>query len=129
MKELYKLVLAAADLVERIAGQAAADAAAFEQAYRLGFTSGIEVGRQQLDHELTEQDRRRAEHIRNVAKTPGHAELARRRAEPGNLWRYRDGQAIEPDAFTAGLIRRGVYEGGPVDWETGRPLDSSEDVA
>jgi hypothetical protein len=69
VEELVRLLL------DRIARQAEADEAAFREAYRLGFESGVAVGRQQLSDELVELDRRRAEY---VDRSP-YAELERRR--------------------------------------------------
>lgn len=51
----------------------------FTTGYRLGFETGREVGRLQLDHDLTEQDRKRTAYMRGLANSPAYAELERRR--------------------------------------------------
>lgn len=116
----------AAELVAAIGDQAARDRESWQAGYRYAsrtyFDLGFEAGRAAAERAQARRWAPVAEHVSQIAATPGHAELARRRAEPGNLWRYRDGQAAEPDAFTAAVLRRGIYEGGPVDWETSRPL-------
>jgi hypothetical protein len=66
-------------LVDQLARQAVADDAAFRDAYRLGFESGVAVGRQQLGNELTELDRRRVEYVNGVADRSSYAELERQR--------------------------------------------------
>jgi hypothetical protein len=86
--------------------QAAADAAAFEQAYRLGYEAGIAVGRRQLDHELTEADQRRTAYMHGLASTPRYAEIEARR------WNGPRAQFGQPCP--------GDYPGGPVTWDTGR---------
>lgn len=94
---------ARAELADTIGHHVAADAAAFAHAYRLGYETGVQVGRAQLDHELTEQDRRHAEYLRGIASTTTHAELVRRRTEPGG------------DAYYAALIRHGGTEFAGID--------------
>lgn len=79
MSELLTLAQAAAALINATGDQGQADLAAFRDAYRLGFEAGWEVGRMQLDHELTEQDRRRTEYIHGLSRLPSYAELERKR--------------------------------------------------
>lgn len=67
----------AAELVNAIGDKAAADAAAFCDAYRLGFEAGVEVGRQARDHELMAEDARLSEHIHDIAQIKPYAELER----------------------------------------------------
>lgn len=55
--------------------QAAADDARFHMAIKLGFEAGREVGRMQLDHELTEQDRRRMAYMHGLSNSPAYAAL------------------------------------------------------
>jgi hypothetical protein len=69
------LIRVAADLLDRIATRAETDEAAFREAYRLGFESGVIVGRRQLDEELSEADRHRAAHVSELALLPAHTEL------------------------------------------------------
>lgn len=52
---------------------------AFQDGYQLGFAAGREVGRMQLDWELTEQDKRRTEYIRGFSRRPAYVELEARR--------------------------------------------------
>ncbi|MDN3352378.1 hypothetical protein [Actinomadura sp. DC4] len=66
-------------LAGRLARQARADQAAFEDAYRLGFEAGVVVGRRQLGEELLAEDRRRAEYVGGVADRASYAELERQR--------------------------------------------------
>jgi hypothetical protein len=69
------LIRVAADLLDRIATRAETDEAAFREAYRLGFESGVLVGRRQLDEELSAADRHRAAHVTEIAVRPAHTEL------------------------------------------------------
>jgi hypothetical protein len=57
--------------------KAAADSAAFCDAYALGFAAGEEAGRMRLDHELTEQDRLRMARMHGIATTPAYRDLER----------------------------------------------------
>ena len=63
--------------VAHILRRAAADEARFRMAYKLGFEAGREVGRLQLDHELTEQDRLRMRRMHGLATTPAYRDLER----------------------------------------------------
>lgn len=116
----------AINLVGAIGDQAARDQACWNAGYRYAarayFELGLEAGRTAAERAQAQRWAPIAEHVDRIAGSPSYAELQQRRAEPGNLWRYRDGQAAKPDAFTAGMLRRGAYKGGPVDWETSRPL-------
>jgi hypothetical protein len=47
----------------------------FTAGYALGFQAGREVGRLQLDRELTEQDRRRMAYLHGLATCPAYADL------------------------------------------------------
>jgi hypothetical protein len=76
---IEELIRLAQQLVDRLARQAGADDAAFRDAYRLGFESGVVVGRKRLGHELSELDRRRVEYVNGVAERSPYAELERRR--------------------------------------------------
>jgi hypothetical protein len=76
MEELIRLSRL---LIGRLARQAEADDAAFRDAYRLGFESGVVVGRRQLSNELVELDRRRVEYVNGIADRSPYAELERRR--------------------------------------------------
>lgn len=51
--------------------------------------------------------------VGNWNRGPSHEQLQQRRQQPGELHR----QAVQ---------RRGEYTGGPVDWITGRPLNSDD---
>lgn len=106
MSELFTLAEAAARLIAMRREQTEADAAAFRDAYRLGFEEGWQVGRIHLDHELVEQDRRRADYIRGIANSPTYAALELRR------WDGRRQDFAKP--------RPGDHPGGPVAWETNR---------
>lgn len=125
-KTVMDPLLLAINLVAAIGDQVQRDeqnwSAGYRYAARVYFELGRDTGRAEAERA---QDRRWApiaEHVHQISNTPGRAELQLRRAEPGNLWRYRDGRAVQPDAFTSALIRRGVYTGGPVDWETSQPV-------
>lgn len=76
MEELIRI---SRRLIGRLARQAEADDAAFRDAYRLGFESGVVVGRRQLSNELVELDRRRAEYVDGIVESSPYAELERRR--------------------------------------------------
>lgn len=107
MTELFTLTEAAARLIAMTGDHAAAVDTAFRDGYALGYGAGLEVGRIRLDHELVEQDRRHADHIRGIANSPRYAELEARR------W---DGRRED-----FGQPRPGDHPGGPVDWQTSRP--------
>ena len=70
---LEELIRLSRRLVDRLASQVEADDAAFREAYRLGFASGVVVGREQLGNELAEADRRRAEYVNGVADRSPYA--------------------------------------------------------
>jgi hypothetical protein len=96
------LLLAAAELADDLTGRAEADAAAFAQAYELGYHSGWQVGYWYARTEDEDAARRVAAHVRGIADRPSFAELTRRR---------NGADRPRPD-----------YPGGPVEWDTGRPL-------
>jgi hypothetical protein len=83
-------VATAQQLVAQVGDQAAADDARFRMAYKLGFEAGREVGRIQLDRELTEQDRRRMEYMHDLSNSPDYAELEMRRWGPGGREHFGD---------------------------------------
>lgn len=101
VEELVRLLL------DRIARQAEADEAAFREAYRLGFESGVAVGRQQLSDELVELDRRRAEYVDRIVDRSPYAELERRRWDG----RREDFGRPRPGDFTG--LSAATYEPGP----------------
>lgn len=76
---IEELIRLSRQLIDQLARQAQADDAAFRDAYRLGFESGVVVGRQRLGDELAELDRRRVEYVSGIAERSPYAELERRR--------------------------------------------------
>jgi hypothetical protein len=107
-------------LATLVADSAERERAIFEAAwaagYRSGFDAGRNVGREQAENEMDAAWAAVAVQIRRLGSTLNRDELDRRRAEPGNLWRFGEGQAAEPDFYTTSLLRRGgvQYTGGPV---------------
>ena len=73
--DIEELIRTLRGLVDAVGRQAEADAAAFREAYTLGFEAGRRVGRTQVGHELAELDRRG----RQLADLPAYAELEARR--------------------------------------------------
>lgn len=69
---------------------ARADEAAARDWYALGFNAGVTVGRFQLDHELTGQDRRRMAYMHDLSDSPAYAELELRRWGPGGREHFGD---------------------------------------
>ncbi|SNR35049.1 hypothetical protein [Actinomadura mexicana] len=106
--ELLALATAAAEMVDDIQGQQRRESAAFGEGYALGLAAGVDVGRDQAETDMTEAWRPVAESVRRLGRTLTFEEIERRR------W---DGRRED-----FGLPRPGDYTGGPVDWETGRPL-------
>lgn len=98
-------LLAAAELADDLAGQRRREEDAYRFGYRDGYAAGEVVGAQRAERELTAMWDRQAEHIGRIGARPAHAELARRRAEPGG------------DAYFAALLRKGGTEFGGI----GRP--------
>lgn len=80
----------------------------FEAGYRLGYPSGWHVGYRFAYHEQAEQDRRRQAYMHGIARLPAYSELERKRWD-GPRERFGD-------------PRPGDYMGGPVDWETSKPI-------
>ncbi|MEV5711246.1 hypothetical protein [Actinoallomurus sp. NPDC052274] len=99
-----QLIRLAQQLVEDIGNRAAADKAAFEQTYRLGFESGIEVGRRQLEAEILADEERFRTHMSSITRMRSHAELEALRWGPDGRERFGD-------------PRPGDHQGGPVSWE------------
>ena len=103
-------------LVDAITDQAQRD----EDNYRRGFADaarifldhGHEIGYALAHQEMAAAWSALAAHVRALAGTPTHAELQQRRSQPGG------------DAYHAALQRRGgrEYTGGPIDFDTGQPL-------
>ncbi len=118
--ELHALALAAAELVDEIGDVAERDRATLTAGYQLAartfFRHGVEVGREQVLTAITtgQDDTRRR--LAGLAREPAFQELERIRREPGNLWRFSEGRAKEPDFYTTNLLRHGgvPYAGGPV---------------
>lgn len=73
--ELAALVERAQQLVEQIAGQAEADRREFEVAYRLGFETGVDVGRARAEREEQERDEALAEAVAKYSRTRTAEEL------------------------------------------------------
>lgn len=96
------LTQGAADLVEEIGDRAAADLAAFRDAYRLGFETGVTVGEQRANAEILAED----EQITADRKMlQVRAELAALRSQPSG------------PAYYASVLRNGGTEFGGI----GRP--------
>lgn len=72
---LAHLVAEAQRLVAQISNQAAAADAAFRDAYRLGYTAGVEVGRQQLGNEILAEEARFSAHMSTITRMRAHADL------------------------------------------------------
>lgn len=105
-------------LIDAITDQAARDEAnyqrGYEEAAKLFFQHGVEVGRAQAETSMANAWTALATHIRAMANTPTHNELQQRRLEPHG------------DAHHEALTRRGGHEytGGPVTWDT-QPADTT----
>lgn len=80
--------------------------------YRRGFAAGFDVGHGSAHRSRDEQWNAIAKKSQWYAQQPSHAKLAMIRDTPGG------------EAYLAAQARRGgtEYTGGPVDWDTGRPL-------
>lgn len=105
-----------AGLVDAIGDQAAADSAAFKQAYKLGYEAGAVVGRTQLSNEILTEEKRFARHMSTITRMLSHAELEERRWGPGGREHFGD-------------PRPGDYMGGPVDWDASEPVAARDEVA
>lgn len=81
----------------------------FSNGYHLGYHSGWDVGYRFAYHEQDQADRRRMAYMHGLVELPAHRELELRRWGPGGREHFGD-------------PRPGDHPGGPVDWETGRPL-------
>ncbi len=96
---LYRLAMIAADLVEAIGDQATRDRemynAGWNDAAKLFFEHGFDVGYAQAHGEMAADWKALAEKIRQMANTPTFAELEKRRAQHDDTG----------------------YTGGPVEWE------------
>lgn len=105
---LTELVAVAQRLVEQIGDQAAAAEAEFRMAYKLGYESGLVVGRQQLGHEILREEERFGRHMSTITRMRSYDEQERIR------WDGRREDFSDP--------RPGDYQGGTVDWETSEPV-------
>lgn len=118
--ELHSLTLAAAELVDEIGDLAARDRANRAAGYRLAartfFRHGVEVGREQILAAIIDGQDDTRRRLAGLAREPAWTELERIRREPGNLWRFGEGRAKDPDLYTINLLRHGgvQYAGGPV---------------
>ncbi|MFI7130190.1 hypothetical protein ACIBQ1_31170 [Nonomuraea sp. NPDC050153] len=68
-------------LVNDLDSQHRREAQAYEQGYRDGHLSGWEVGYGHAHHEMAQEWRALAEHVRRMASRPTYAELEARRGE------------------------------------------------
>lgn len=108
----FTLATLVADSAER---ERAIFEAAWAAGYRTGVPAGRDIGRYEAEAEMHAAWAAVAVQIRRLGSTLDRDELERRRAEPGNLWRYRSGKDVKPDVYTATLLRNGgEYTGGPV---------------
>ena len=113
--ELARLIRTARRITVDLTHRAADDQREFGEIYALGYHAGIEAGRQQVLHEIRQADQRHTEHLHAVSGLPLHTEIEARR------WDGRRGDFGKP--------RPGDHEGGPVDWDTGRPLTDGKQGA
>jgi len=109
---LYRLAMIAADLVDAIGDQAQRDRemynAGWNDAAKIFFDHGYDVGYAQAHTEVAEDWKALAEKIRAMANTPTFAEVERRRAQHADAGYTGGPVEWEPQAADVIEIRRGV---------------------
>lgn len=81
LDELRHLIAAAADLVDDLEGQRAAETAEFHAGYRLGFDAGHEVGYRQAEDDMAREWAVLAGKVRAIASQPTPQALQERREQ------------------------------------------------